>query len=410
MILRAKYVLDAKFELIDGGLVRVEGPTIAEVGASVDLGDSKPTDLGDVLLMPGFVNAHTHLELGSLHSRVPVTPDFCDWLSRLVPKMRELSRDPSGIVDAVQRGLADSIRCGTTLLGDISRFASMTRQTISKTQHRPGVVSFGEVLGVAAGAGEPLLRQAVDCEFASSDLACGISPHATYTVGPETLSKCVTAGASNGMRLCIHAAESKAEEEFLLHETGPLKEFLESVGGWTASTGPMNRRPIEYLHDAGALGPQTLLAHCNYVSDSEIDLLAKTNTSVVYCPRTHHAFAHPPHRFDDMVDAGINVCLGTDSLASNPSLSILDEVRFLASHRPDLSRERILNAATLGGARALGYQGVTGAIAPGMRADLVAVPLEPDGPTDAVENILTGTRQPTFCMVAGQKMNLQAEV
>lgn len=399
MILRAKYVLDANLQPIDGGFVHVEGTRIAEVGKGKKVGHREPIDCGDVLLIPGLVNAHTHLELGGLAGAVAPTHDFTDWLRRLVPRMRTVETDQAAIEAAICSGLENSLAAGTTLLGDISRFSSATRKAISEFMPRPAVVSFGEVLGV--GNVDELLHQSIDRNFESPDLICGISPHSTYTVPPETMSKCVEAGISHEMRMCIHAAESAEEEELLSDGTGPLRTFLESVGAWDSSREAMRQRPIKYLEHAKALGPRTLLAHCNYVNDTEIDLLARTQTSVAYCPRTHHAFGHPPHRFPDMLKAGINVCLGTDSLASNPSLSILDEMRFLHKERPDVSTKIILRMATTAGAKALGFENLTGALQHGMRADFAAIPLDQNGPTDPLENMLTGTSSPRFCVVAG---------
>ena len=153
--------------------------------------------------------------------------------------------------------------------------------------------------------------------------------------------------------------------------------FLRRLGLWDEQSPRSGCTPVELCAAAGLLGPETLLAHANYVSDADIATIAASRASVAYCPRTHDAFGHDPHRFRDMLRAGVNVCLGTDSLASNPSLSILDELRFLRMKCHDVAPRELLAMATLRGAAALGFADLTGSITPGKSADLVVIPLVP---------------------------------
>ena len=405
MILRAKYVLDRNFQTIDNGFLRVESSRVVEVGTGKETSAGEFIDCGDALLMPGLVNAHTHLELGSLHGAVTPTHNFVEWLTRLVPKMRQMATNPKQIQESVRSGLATSLVSGTTQLADISRFAPITREAIFNIDSRPAVISFGEVLGAEDVTADKLLIQSVGRSHESDTLSLGISPHSAYSVSHFTMLKCVVAIAALRARMCIHAAESMEEEEFLVNGSGPLRDFLESVGACDSSYEPFGARPIEYLNRVGALGPLTLLAHCNYINDDEINLIACKKTSAVYCPRTHHAFGHPPHRFIDMLDAGINVCLGTDSLASNPSLSMLDEIRFLRTHRPDVPAEMILRMATANGEKALETQELSDEMSLAKRADLIAIPIDPMGATDPLENVLTSKLQPTHCIIGGLPIN-----
>ena len=152
----------------------------------------------------------------------------------------------------------------------------------------------------------------------------------------------------------------------------------------------------------GVLGPQTVLAHANYVSDSDIALIAASGASVAYCPRTHAAFGHPPHRFRDMLRAGVNVCLGTDSLASNPSLSILDELRLLQSKCHDVAPEDLLALGTLRGACALGFSHAVGSLTPGKSADFAVIPLPATAPT--WDETLNSRNAPAAVYVQGQEL------
>ena len=157
-----------------------------------------------------------------------------------------------------------------------------------------------------------------------------------------------------------------------------------------------------------------LLAHVNYINDEELHALAQTNHSVAYCPRSHRFFNHPEHPFRRMLTNGINVCLGTDSLASNSSLSILDEMRFLYRNFPDLPPPTILKMATLNAARALGWHDKIGSLTPSLDADLVAIPLThsqpltPNPQLDPLCDILTSTTPPSLTMVRGKIINSSA--
>ena len=174
-----------------------------------------------------------------------------------------------------------------------------------------------------------------------------------------------------------HFCETEDEESFTCHGTGPLADYLKHLGIWDESIPAPGVRPIDLFDRAGLLHERTLLAHANYVTDEDITRIARSGASVVYCPRTHAAFRHAPHRFRQMRDAGINVAVGTDSLASNSDLSIMGELHFLHNANPDLPADELLAMGTLHGARALGLERCTGSIEPGKRADLVVIPLEP---------------------------------
>ena len=145
-----------------------------------------------------------------------------------------------------------------------------------------------------------------------------------------------------------------------------------------------------------------MLAHVNYVDDGELEVLAESGVHVAYCPRTHAAFGHSPHRFAEMLARGINVCVGTDSLASNPSLSVLEELRFVYRQHPDISPVTMLEMGTTGAARALGMEARVGEIAPGKAADLTVVPLEGGASADGLQNVLESSQTPAGTCVGGQ--------
>jgi cytosine/adenosine deaminase-related metal-dependent hydrolase len=405
MILRAAYVLDEKFRAQPNWAVRVVGDRIAEVGPAHRFSGDSEIDLADVLLMPGLVNAHTHLELGFLDGKVPPGNSLADWLSRLVPYLRDVPRDAPEIAAGIEAGLESALRSGTTLLGDITRAPQTTRATIAAVPRRPAMVSFGEVIAIGA------LRGLIDLQLNAATarlpnieaLAIGISTHAPYTVEPDLLASCAARARADNLPLCIHAAESEEEILFIREGRGPLRDFLETAGVWDDHVPIPGCSPIELLERCGALGPQTLLAHCNYLSDTDLDIIAKSGASVVHCPRTHAAFGHPRHPFAELQARGVNVCLGTDSLASNPSLSMLEEARFLHRARRDVAPGAIFQMATTCGARALDVADHTGRISANHCADLIAAQL-PIGTkhANALEHVLANQSPIARVLVSGR--------
>jgi len=375
MIYRAAHVLDADLHVRTDWAVRVAGRNIVETGPATAIRGKYGVDLGDVLLMPGWVNAHTHLELGFLRDSVPPSADFADWLRRLLARLRAVP-DAMPEVDAcVRAGLGASRRAGTTLLGDITRNPAETRGVIASVRDRPAALSFGEVIAVGGLRDrlEQRIAAALAAGHAADDLVIGVSPHAPYTVGPDAMRACVQQARVRGLRVCIHAAESEQEVLFTSAGRGPLRDFLAELGLWDQRVPVAGCRPVELLDRCAALGPGTLLAHCNYVTDAEIERLAESRTSVVYCPRTHAAFGHAPHRFVEMLQRGVNVCLGTDSLASNPSLSVGEELAHLRRVHLGLDPAILVRMGTVNGAIALGLADTTGVVRPGRRADLIAL-------------------------------------
>ena len=185
--------------------------------------------------------------------------------------------------------------------------------------------------------------------------------------------------------------------------TGDLKDLLERLGalppGWPAP----QAAPVPWLDSLGVLKPSPVLIHCNYVDEESMSRILQTRSSVVYCPRSHAYFGHPPHPVRRMLDLGINVALGTDSLASNASLSMLDEVRYLFGMRKDLKSEEILRMATLNGASALGFGGVLGRLRRGYWADLTILRLPGDiAERNLISQILEGAGDCLATVVCGE--------
>ncbi len=406
MILRARYVLPVEAPAIEDGAVVIEDGRITAVGTASELATASATDYGQAAVCPGFVNAHTHLELTDLLGRVPPTADFTDWLTRLVAVRRSPPPAKADVLRTVHAGMRQSLLAGVTTIGDITTAPSWTRGALSAW---PGlVVSFGEVIAIGSTRDQLArrLEEAASAGPSSGRLTRGVSPHAPYTVEPDAMQACAERARADALPICIHLAETIDEDSFTRTGTGRFRDYLAGLGVIDDDFEAPGCGPVELAVRTGLMGRATVLAHANYVDDDDLDRIGRGGASVAYCPRTHAAFGHPPHPFKRMRAAGINVCIGTDSLASNPSLSVLDELRALRRAGPEVPPDEILAMGTLCGARALGLDHLTGSIAVGKRADLVVLPIDTPAPTAGCWSILDSQVSPVAVYVGGRQQSL----
>ena len=329
MILRAKYVMPDSRTVIENGAVVIRGSKIVDIGRypTVRSSGAPPIhDLGEAVLTPGLVNAHTHLDLTSSADSVQRVPKFTDWVFQIVGK-----RNPSTIEPSIREGVQQSLAGGVTTVGDIDGTGGSV-QVLRDTPIRK--VVFCEVLGFSgehAATGLARLTAYLGTPPVSDSLLTpALSPHAPYSTSADIYRQCVVSGLS----VCTHIAETEEELEFLSSGTGAFVGYLEAFGISTAGWHPPQATPMQYMKTLGVLQKKSLLAHCNYLTDTDIALLAKSGASVVFCPRSHHYFYHTDHPVVRLIESGINVAIGTDSLASNWSLSLLDELKFLARTQP----------------------------------------------------------------------------
>ncbi len=375
MLLLAKYVVPVDAPVIENGYVQIEQGRIVSLGKSADRPfDKDSIDYGQAVICPGFVNAHTHLELTSLKGKVPPTADFPAWILQLVKLIHAELSTKEQLQASTQLGIEQSLAAGVTCVGDITRAPSWSRPCLANSNICG--VSFGEI--IATGK---LRDQWNDKMLASitpipdtSRIQVGLSPHAPYTVEPKALRECAEKSSALDLPLCIHVAETMAEAQFTQHQCGPLQQYLADLGIWDDEVETLSLTPIDLAEATGLLNARTIIAHANYVSDADINKLATSKTSVAYCPRTHEAFGHEPHLYRDMMSAGVNVAIGTDSLASNPSLSILEELQLLRQ-RDGIDAQMLMEMGTINGAKALGLGDQVGSLTPGKSADVAVVSL-----------------------------------
>ena len=379
LTLAARYVFPVEGPPISNGVIVVEGGRIAAVGPSD--GRDVDLDLGNVAVLPGFVNAHTHLELSPVAGpAITTAPESqISWLRRVIEQ--RVQGAPGALDDAVGRNLADSLAAGTTLLADTTT-AGLSWNRVAAAPVR--AVVFAEVIGLKRARGLQTNDDAWDWISALTPedqvAGCarpGLSPHAPYSTAGWLYHR----AAGCHMPLSTHLAELPEELELLEHHAGPLREFLEEIHAWDDQWEPIGPRPADYIRKGGLRDTDWLIAHGTYLDPSEFWQLrpeaapAGRRVAVAYCPRTHARFGHAPHPFRAMLEHGVVVCLGTDSRASSPSLGILDEIRFLHRRDPSLNGPLLLTMATLFGAWALRADTTTGSLRAGKSADLAIVAL-----------------------------------
>ncbi|MEQ9461350.1 MAG: amidohydrolase family protein [Phycisphaeraceae bacterium] len=390
-------VRDARGVNLSPGAVVVEGSdpvTVVAVGSPEELrGAGRVVDLGDRLLMPAMVNAHAHLELTSLGPRpYEAEGGFFGWVSGVRERSGDLHQEPEAETSVYRASLRDGLRqsrlAGVAAVGDVATYDLAAAERL-----RSGLlgVTFLELFGV----GDPHHRAALERVHRGAPEGAGWQPHAPYSASHSLYG----AAAWSGRPVCTHFCELIEEVQFVAHADGPCRQFLESIGRWSPEAEPRYRQgwsPAYWMEPALRARPW-LLAHAHYLDDRDIMLLADTNASVAYCPVAADYYGHPqqgrePHRYQELIAAGVNVCLGTDSIVCQPNkavqpLGILGQMRRL--HRRDgANPQLLLEMATVRGARALGLDEGLFTLSKGPVAGLVSVALGQASSQDALGRVL----------------------
>ncbi len=372
---RAKFVLvDSDLLLRDAALDVSDPGRISRVEPWQGAHPRRETriiDWGSSVIIPGLVNAHTHFELTGLHNKLTGAGSFTQWLSGIINSRRDWTREQ--YVESIRKGARMALASGTTLAGDISA-SGLSSVALAGTRIRR--VVFEETLGLAADsalAGIRSLESRIESAGPDSLTVSGVSPHAPYSVAPDLYRAIAGFAQRRGLPVATHLAETRAELEFLQSGTGEFRDFLTALGVLPEGWEPPRVSPVGYLESLKVLHISPLLIHCNYLDPASIAPILSHRCSVVYCPRSHAFFGHGEHPARRLLDAGINVALGTDSLASNDSLSMLDEIRFLYRTRKDLKCDEIFRMATINGAAALGLGRAAGRLRRGAWADMAVL-------------------------------------
>jgi cytosine/adenosine deaminase-related metal-dependent hydrolase len=367
LFLRAGWVLPVAMPPIRDGAVAVSGGRVAWVGASAarERPAGPERDLGAGVLVPGPVNAHAHLELSALAGRVPAAEGFTRWVEALVEARAAVPAEEARVATAAAvRSVEET---GTAAIGDVSN--ALAHLDLLEDAGFDSVVFFEQIGWDPLRADEILadadrrLRRTL-----GGRASVRLAAHAPHSVSEPLMRGLVARGGP----FALHLAESPDESRFLRDGDGPWRQFLRRRVGEVPFT-PPRASPVAYADRLGALGPQLVAAHCVQVDAADVRRLAAARVSVVACPRSNRTLGVGVAPVPELLAAGVNVALGTDSLASASSLDVLDDAVALWREFPDLAPESVVVSMTLGGARALGRDDL-GALAPGMRAALAFAP------------------------------------
>jgi len=394
---RAAWVLPIVAPPIADGWLAIEGGRIVAVGTRGDSipphgGGGPAIDLGSVAVMPALINAHTHLELSWLRGRVAPAGSFLGWVSAM---MRERltsadGRDAAAVRGAMAAALAEMRASGTGVVGDISN--GLEHLDVLDASGLTGVV-FHEILKFRAPDPESTVTHA-ESRLAEAGAATrwplALAAHAPYSVSPALFDALRRARGPLGTRpLSVHVSESPEEVEFISRGSGGWRDVLKRLGSWDEAWRAPGCSPMAYLDRLGVWGPRTLAVHGVQASDEDLAVLAARGATLVTCPRSnvHVGVGAPPaSRF---YASGVPVAVGTDSLSSVEDLNLFSELAALRRLAPEVRAARLLESATIIGARALGLDRDVGALRAGARATVIAVAV-PAGKADVEEYLVSG--------------------
>src|SRR3984893_11970803 len=352
MIIRARVVVTMEGAPIENGAVVVSGNRIVDVAKFDDFKTTpadEVVDLGERALLPGLINAHCHLDYTCLRGKIGPQKTFTDLIRAINSAKARLN--PSDYVKSIAAGFGEALKFGTTSMVNYEAFPDL----IIRTSPPIRTWWLSELIDVR---GPVLPEELVELAMGFMHVAGnrGLAPHAPFTASLDLYRHCQETGRRHNFVLSTHLAESH-EESLMFHEaTGPLFEFMKEIGRDMRDCS--GQTSLAYLLQQIALDERWLVVHLNELSKSDFDLLAETEVGfhAVHCPRSHQYFGHARFELEKLRALRINICLGTDSLASNSDLSLFAEMRQLQSQHSTLSPREILETVTTNPARALDRQ------------------------------------------------------
>ena len=383
----ADWVLPISSKPIYKGAVVFEKDKIVAVGDAEKLKEKFPAakveNFGEAVIMPGLINAHSHLELTVMRGFLDhLENDFSAWLLTL-SKIRAEKLTAADIEISALWGALEGAKAGVTCFADIGRDGRAGLEALKKTGLRGVIFQETEFSPKNEAADEDFAKLG-DKFFAlqaneTNLVKVGISPHSPYTVSRKLFELIADFAVGKNIGTSIHAAESAAEVAFLKDGAGFFAEMYKKFGlSWNAP----RVSPLEYLAQTGILQSKPLLAHCVETSEKDLDLIAASDSAVAHCPKSNAKFGHGVAPLEKFLEKNLRVGFGSDSVASNNVCDIFEEARFAALFsraRQDknalATAEKILETATVGAARALRLESEIGTLDAGKQADLIIVSL-----------------------------------
>lgn len=364
--------------LVDGGAVAVDGAgVVLAAGARetiVAAYGGLPEERARGVLLPGLVNAHTHLELSALRGRTTPGKGFVGWVDGMLAARTEI--DETEESDGIARGVAELLAAGTVAVGEVTN--TLAAVPALRRAKLAGYV-FHEVFGLNEGHALARVAQlAAEAErlglHEGTWLRWAPSPHTLHTTHPKAVSAMVHAARARGARFSVHLAEHPAERAALEHGTGPMVAWLEARTKTARESFRWHQSgPVAVAEALGILAEDALLVHLTDARAEELDRVAKSGAHVVLCPRSNLFIETRLPPLAAMRRAGVAPALGTDSLASCPTLDVLAEAKALHERFPEVPAAELLAMATLNGARALALESALGSFAAGKSPGVLLV-------------------------------------
>jgi cytosine/adenosine deaminase-related metal-dependent hydrolase len=409
MIVRARIVVTMDGPPIEDGAAAISGNRIIDVGKFSEIkmrNASEVVDLGEGALLPGLINAHCHLDYTCLRGQIPPPKSFTDWIRAINAEKAKLS--PEDYVASISEGFAEARQFGTTTIANLTAVPEL----IAEIDPCIRTWWFAELIDVRAPEQASRL---VDSAMESLGRARppgaprGLAPHSLFTASIDLYRRCEEVAQHENVSLTTHLAESEEEMAMFCQASGPLYEFMKSIGrpmddcGCKTPLASFVGAPYASPARTGrALPDRWIIAHLNELSKSDFELLKRSQVKfhLVHSPRSHRYFDHSPFPFERLHRLRFNVCLGTDSLASNENLNLFAEMRAFQQRNPAIAPPKILEMVTLNPALALGQQNALGRIRAGFRADLIAIPCDKGG--DLFDEIIAFDGAVDWTMVNGK--------
>jgi cytosine/adenosine deaminase-related metal-dependent hydrolase len=399
MIIRARTVVPMEGEPIHDGAVAVSGGKITDVSRFHEVRQRQSgelLDLGEQVLMPGLINAHCHLDYTMLRGTIRPPRSFSGWIQAINAEKAKLTEQD--YIDSIHAGFAEARSFGTTTILNLIALPKL----VAAIKEQPARTWwFGELIDVRIrDEAERIADEAG--ELLKSAKHWGLAPHAPFTASQRLYARCEEIARRENIPLTTHLAESREEMEMFRDAKGAAFDFLKEIGR------PMEdcdrETPLSLFLRTRTIGQHWIVAHLNELDAGDFDLLRTApKFHIAHCPRSHTFLGHAPFALGRLRALGFNICLGTDSLASNSSLSLFAEMRELLHKAPGLTPVEVLEMATVNGATAIGQQNSLGCIRAGAFADLIALPLGPS--TDVFESIVAFEGAVSWMMVDGEIVN-----
>jgi cytosine/adenosine deaminase-related metal-dependent hydrolase len=404
--INADWVLPISSPPIKDGAVVVEGNIIKAVGGKKKLSkfpSDEIIDCSDKILLPGFINAHSHLELTGFKGKIEKGLPFTDWARKVVSVRKNITEDE--IRTAIQDGLDELISSGVTAVGDFSQ-TGITAKLLREKGLRGTV--FLEFSGFNPDKKDEKMRGLKELFTAlrtpHSAFRIGVAPHAPYSVSRELLKESYSFAKRNRLPFSIHISEMPEEVRFIKTGSGAMKDLLIEFGVWNDKWIPPKTTPVQYLYNLGIL-KGTIAIHLNIATPQDINLLKENDVSIVYCPGSNKWFGRDwKYHLREFLNKGINIAIGTDSFSSNEKLNMFYEMRIIKENFPDIDNNTILKMATINGAKAIGFDGEIGEIEVGKRADIIGIDIKDNPINDPLDYVINMAEKASFRMIDGEEI------